>query len=545
MRKQSSLDETMVLALTVDRLGDPGVVEVAKDLGLPKPPAGLGQRLVGMLHDDWRRFVPEREAPRVQVGTVRREAPKVQRNDPCPCGSGRKFKKCCADKGVFAAPVVVEQSRDIDDYWAMRPAEIARLDPSQLGRLELVTCMRVASRFHQWELAERLMTALDDHLQDPEEVDGFREELCQEATAAGAADVVDRIIAGAHDPDELAERVGLGVGLLRPDAGTLARLEAKAAAGLRGDADALYELAYGLLDHSPALGILVARGALDPERSIDSWQLVEDIERARDVLLMPPGDPAAVAYERMMSEHADAETQRVESDAVGELTRSIHEKQHTLEAAQREAATLQHKMEEANKRIARLEKAASAKTAAAASAPALDHAAAAAHLQGELVCLRGRVTELEGLVTENASRRRALERQLEERSSTAGPRVVSDAGGEARAEAGDRDAEVEVDDEPLAPRTVSVPSFDEAAAHSLRRLDRATASRVVRAVGLVAAADPGAWRDVKALRVAPGHLRLRVGQYRVLFRVDAERRVLVVERIVPRNELAATVRRVD
>lgn len=26
---------------------------------------------------------------------VRREAPKVGRNDPCPCGSGKKYKKCC------------------------------------------------------------------------------------------------------------------------------------------------------------------------------------------------------------------------------------------------------------------------------------------------------------------------------------------------------------------------------------------------------------------------------------------------------------------
>lgn len=31
---------------------------------------------------------------------VRREGPKVGRNDPCPCGSGRKFKKCCAGKGA-------------------------------------------------------------------------------------------------------------------------------------------------------------------------------------------------------------------------------------------------------------------------------------------------------------------------------------------------------------------------------------------------------------------------------------------------------------
>lgn len=28
-------------------------------------------------------------------GTVKREEPKSGRNDPCPCGSGRKFKQCC------------------------------------------------------------------------------------------------------------------------------------------------------------------------------------------------------------------------------------------------------------------------------------------------------------------------------------------------------------------------------------------------------------------------------------------------------------------
>ena len=28
-------------------------------------------------------------------GTIRRESPKVGRNDPCPCGSGKKYKQCC------------------------------------------------------------------------------------------------------------------------------------------------------------------------------------------------------------------------------------------------------------------------------------------------------------------------------------------------------------------------------------------------------------------------------------------------------------------
>jgi len=31
------------------------------------------------------------------VETVVREGPKIGRNDPCPCGSGKKYKKCCLD----------------------------------------------------------------------------------------------------------------------------------------------------------------------------------------------------------------------------------------------------------------------------------------------------------------------------------------------------------------------------------------------------------------------------------------------------------------
>jgi SEC-C motif-containing protein len=31
----------------------------------------------------------------VKPKPVVRESPKVGRNDPCPCGSGKKFKKCC------------------------------------------------------------------------------------------------------------------------------------------------------------------------------------------------------------------------------------------------------------------------------------------------------------------------------------------------------------------------------------------------------------------------------------------------------------------
>ncbi|QFU02244.1 preprotein translocase subunit SecA [Halomonas sp. THAF5a] len=38
---------------------------------------------------------PEAPAPGADGRPLRREGPKVGRNDPCPCGSGKKFKQCC------------------------------------------------------------------------------------------------------------------------------------------------------------------------------------------------------------------------------------------------------------------------------------------------------------------------------------------------------------------------------------------------------------------------------------------------------------------
>jgi hypothetical protein len=34
------------------------------------------------------------------VAPIHRDGPKVGRNDPCPCGSGKKYKKCCLDKSA-------------------------------------------------------------------------------------------------------------------------------------------------------------------------------------------------------------------------------------------------------------------------------------------------------------------------------------------------------------------------------------------------------------------------------------------------------------
>jgi preprotein translocase subunit SecA len=38
--------------------------------------------------------------PEVRAAPARRAVPKVGRNEPCPCGSGKKYKQCCGKEGA-------------------------------------------------------------------------------------------------------------------------------------------------------------------------------------------------------------------------------------------------------------------------------------------------------------------------------------------------------------------------------------------------------------------------------------------------------------
>jgi preprotein translocase subunit SecA len=65
----------------------------------PKPPVfhqepiGQASPSPGMECDD-----PEDYALEALPNTGLRRGPKIGRNDPCPCGSGKKYKKCCLGK---------------------------------------------------------------------------------------------------------------------------------------------------------------------------------------------------------------------------------------------------------------------------------------------------------------------------------------------------------------------------------------------------------------------------------------------------------------
>ena len=71
------------------------VYQAAKNLC---PPAkDLGEALYQMVESVFR--LKDLNVPNDgKQNNDRREAPRVGRNDPCPCGSGKKFKQCCGKK---------------------------------------------------------------------------------------------------------------------------------------------------------------------------------------------------------------------------------------------------------------------------------------------------------------------------------------------------------------------------------------------------------------------------------------------------------------
>ena len=65
-------------------------VQVVRESGVgPRVGASPMRRLVGPV------ATPGKPATMVPNRPVVNKGPKVGRNDPCPCGSGKKFKKCC------------------------------------------------------------------------------------------------------------------------------------------------------------------------------------------------------------------------------------------------------------------------------------------------------------------------------------------------------------------------------------------------------------------------------------------------------------------
>lgn len=72
---------------------DPVITDLAKDMGWMQCFHDRKREHAG--EGDSEEDLQQPVSSRYVTAPLRRSAPKVGRNEPCPCGSGKKFKKCC------------------------------------------------------------------------------------------------------------------------------------------------------------------------------------------------------------------------------------------------------------------------------------------------------------------------------------------------------------------------------------------------------------------------------------------------------------------
>ncbi|MEZ5304540.1 MAG: SEC-C metal-binding domain-containing protein [Verrucomicrobiales bacterium] len=290
-------------------------------------------------------------------GTVRRAQPRVGRNDPCPCGSGKKFKKCCEGKGGAASYEIDGYSLDLlktspelsltaEKAAGLRPYEIGRLDPAKLSESAFQEAAIRLAEFHEYDL---LIRFVDRRGIVPSR--DFWQEMLYHLTGAPERRIVEW--AAARCPEALESNFTLRVRLASySDALELVVSELKEGYQLQriGDRAArvrFMNAIFGAAEIDPAFGLVVARGAL-PDAETIHYDLIEDeIDRCRIELGKEGADPAIDWMERDFDrEDRDWEYEHKLERQRAEASKRLAIRQQETEALKKKLALLQDELRE-------------------------------------------------------------------------------------------------------------------------------------------------------------------------------------------------------
>jgi uncharacterized protein YchJ len=446
------------------------------------------------------------EVEQSRGGFTVRAAKEPGRNDPCPCGSGLKYKKCCADKPVATPSPVPGVPWDEflrspqmtpDHVHELAPRDLAKIDITKIGEPALRALGRRFQILRAWDRAERVV----EELVARSPGDGDRDELVHALLDANEVERARPHIAALGDKHFYAFELAMR-DRTEPWQ-TLVDMVRRCVDSPTQTDD--IDLAYTMLRAEPALGIYFARACIGAMHIDDPDLLLENVEDVRDKLGLSPTDPAWDVLDALRAK----------------TTKTVAE-----------AAPA---MQEAHARIADLERTIDAlrtELADARTRPAIE-LMRATPTEGPL---EARIRELEALIREGNAERAGLRKQLQKVEAPPPPPRES-----LRRHVDDEPDEG--DELPLGNRSITLPRFDRRFADSLAEVPAPVATEAVRTVGVLAAGDGFAWRQVKQAKdMARQVLMARVGiHHRMLFRV--EEGVMDVLDLITREQLMTTLKR--
>ena len=475
-----------------------------------------------------------------QGTTMRRAVQRVGRNEPCPCGSGRKYKHCCLEKdherlqhstaiaGVTAAelranPEAYLTSVRLEDY---PDHEVARFDP-----------LKVPPDLRLHYLAKLCRAKLYDAAVEAMEKIGYNEaindawkNIMLRAGRDGRKDLVERMLKMNPEGVEKAGSGDLMLMMADQDPAAVGKLIMDSSFSLVTDCDLdqIKLFAHSLLDSKLcALGILVARGLIPILPQQEAARLLDDILRARDILCLSPDEPFSdILDKRFLDQRPDE----------GKDAEALREAQRRLVAKVEELGRYKESVERLQKELTRREE--------LADAPAPTPAVPVAPVDGKaLEELRQKMESLKSALKERHNERNELRRELqkahtdlEELRQKAAPAAPAGNGRDT-----DHEEDLLLPQEAPETQPVRVIEFPKHFQESLASLPKSVARGTLTMLGRLAAGEPAAFVGAVRLKACPSIMRHRIGiDFRLLFRILPDR-VQVVD-LIPRQDLERKIK---
>ncbi|MES2477190.1 MAG: SEC-C metal-binding domain-containing protein [Verrucomicrobiota bacterium] len=504
------------------------------------------------LENTWLRFakgpildqVPAEPVRKHAGFTMRRSVENIGRNEPCRCGSGKKYKRCCVESDrqrLSRSSDVAGKTREelraapaefltMTRLEKLQPPEMARIDPLELDEELVEYYLKKLGALGMFGEAVEAMETLGWS-------DGIAEAWCwvtRQATSADRKDVVERLIQFRWESNPEQEIfVPPATMLLRVKddaAETLKLLEEMAMDALSSKSgDELAQMAASLLRSTvPALGILVARGSipvLDPKSAVAT---LDGLLAARTRLELSDDEPYSDIMEMILAKRSAASGKKN-----AEALRLANQK---LEAKAGEVRKMKLAIDEMKHEIARREKTAVSPTANVQKvAPADEHS---------LQEMRMKVRFLKNSLKERHEERAILRRDLEKTLTDLEALRDQQARNEPHAEPADA---IDAEDSLVLPgevegnQPVRVIAFPKNFHRTLEGFPKQVSKGAMALLGRLAAGESAAFTGVVRLKARPDTLRVRIGiDHRLLFRLLPDS-VQVVD-LINRRDLESRIK---
>jgi hypothetical protein len=502
--------------------------------------------------------LPEEKPPLVIGGdfTVRRPIPKIGRNAPCPCGSGKKYKKCCYEKDQQllrdASPyegITMTQLRsmpslvdDADMIREMRAYELKKLQPVKLNEEQLFQAYRRADHFGMREFALDMLLELKDRPDRENFALEHMEDLLDSALDVGDIDVARKVMGlitpeGLHDAEAVKFRFDFVENREHYDA-----LEARCRQALQEEADEdLFKLDYALLALSynfenifPAMSIVFARAAVigRQEAFFDNEMLMEVVRKCRaDLGHDPWEDPLEDIFDRMLKKDDFDLQDEAKNTQIQKLKEKVSE---TSRLASQRHSALKEKELELDRLVKRVEgeekSSASRQNAVKSTEPlSIEERKTASDLHRQIDNMKAEINLQQHERRQLRKALREAQKKLVVRESRKTPTVPTD----------EQRTGLEFE---TTPKKIMIPEFSAAYRRSCETAPSAVVAKSLQAAAGFAAHNKQIWRQTKGIETIRHIYRIRIGiHHRLMIQWEKEKGLKVLD-LIPRAQLETWIR---